>query len=80
MGWGMRSSYFIRILVKQLQAISETMTDQIVLEVQIALMTDLSADRSTSLVNILQTKHIYSVTWSLLGKYCQAHLQLQLQL
>ena len=49
-GWGMRSSYFIRILVKQLQAISETMTDQIVWKVLIALMTDLSADRSISLV------------------------------
>ena len=32
-GWGMRSSYFIRIFVKQLLAISETMTDQIVWKV-----------------------------------------------
>ena len=41
--WDMRSSCFY-------QVISETMTAQIVLEVQIALMTDLSADRSISLI------------------------------
>ena len=32
-GWGMHSSYFIRILVKQWLAISGTMTDQIVMKV-----------------------------------------------
>ena len=56
-GWGMRSSYFMRILVKQWLAISETMTDQIVWKVLIALMTDLSADRSISLC-----RHTYTHT------------------
>ena len=48
-GWDIRSSCFTRYLVKQWPAISGTMAVQIVLEVQIALMTDLSADPSISL-------------------------------
>ena len=48
--WDMRSSCFYQVISETMIAISETMTAQIVLEVQIALMTDLSADRSISLV------------------------------
>ena len=48
--WDMRSSCFYQVISETMIAISETMTAQIVLEVQIALMTDLSADRSISLI------------------------------
>ena len=48
MSWDMRSSCFYQVISETMIAINETMTAQIVQEVQIALMTDLSADRFIS--------------------------------
>ena len=48
--WDMHSSCFYQVISETMIAISETMTAQIVLEVQIALMTNLSTDRSISLL------------------------------
>ena len=54
--WDIRSSCFYQLISETMIAISETMTAQIVLEVQIALMTDLSADLFISLTETHKSK------------------------